>query len=194
MREIGQIVRLQVQRSSLKQGDGKIRRYVPDPIRPVPALLLTARGVIGIDGDDRIVDVHNSEHPASRNRGGENGISFGFTGHYAEMREVFDEQLVDGVAGENILIAYDGRLAESAFGGGCVIQTGDGRAATLERIIWAPPCVEFTRFALQFPEDQRPDRRVTEGLQTLSDGLRGFYASYHGDPVRIAVGDRVFIN
>lgn len=191
--EIGRITLLQVQRSSLKQGEGKDRRYVPDPITPVPALLVTEQGVIGLDGEREIIDVHNSDHPTSKNRGGENGISLGFTGHYDKMRSVFGEHLTDGLAGENIVIARDERLYEDDFAAGCSILARDGQLVKLEGIIWAPPCVEFTRFALRFPEDERPDRRVTEGLQVLSEGLRGFYASYRGAPVRIAVGDPVFL-
>jgi hypothetical protein len=193
MKEIGEIVLLQVQRSSLKQGERNQRRYVPDPIVRVPELLITESGVVGLNGTGEIVDVHNLEHPESKNRGGENGISVGFTSHYVEMRQRFGSHLSDGIAGENLIVACDQRLYEDAFARGCTIVRADGKQIQLVDLIWAPPCVEFTRFALRFPEDQRPDLRVTEGLQTLSDGLRGFYARYAGEAKTIAVGDRVFI-
>ena len=74
MRLIGTIVRLQVQESSLKVGD-KPRRYDPAPIRSVPALRVSPAGVVGLaESGESILDVHHHDHPASKNRGGENGI------------------------------------------------------------------------------------------------------------------------
>ena len=74
MRLIGTIVRLQIQESSLKVGD-RPRRYDPVPIRSVPALRVSTAGVVGLaKNGETIVDVHHDDHPASKNRGGENGI------------------------------------------------------------------------------------------------------------------------
>src|SRR3954471_6610206 len=102
---MGTIVRLQVQESSLKVGT-KPRRYEPAPIRSVPALRISVAGVVGlVQNGQAIVDVHHHDHPASKNRGGKNGISLGFTTHYRAMRNQFGEHLPDGIAGENILIA-----------------------------------------------------------------------------------------
>lgn len=57
----------------------------------------------------------------------------------------------------------------------------------------AVPCVEFTRWAMRYPEDARPDLTVTENVRFLDDGMRGFYAAYDGQPVTVALGDRVFV-
>jgi hypothetical protein len=191
---IGTIVRLQVQESSLKVGD-KPRRYDPAPLRSVPAISLSPAGVVGLVEDgETIVDVHHHDHPASKNRGGENGISLGFTPHYLAMRQRFGQHLADGIAGENILIAVDQRFQEEDLASGVVIEGADGRRLELRQVIVAAPCVEFSRYALKFPDGARPDATVTEALRFLDAGMRGFYATYAGEPAVVAVGARVLLS
>lgn len=194
MQEIGPIVRLQVQASSLKVGERLRRRYDPAPIRSVPALRLDGRGTVGQTawGED-IEDVHHQDHPASKNRGGSNGVSLCFTAHYDAMRERFGPHLADGLAGENILIQTDQLLGEDDLAPGLMVQTTDGQQIALERIIVAAPCVEFGRWALNYPDDARPDRSVADAVAFLADGMRGYYAVYDGLPATIQVGDRVFV-
>jgi len=195
MRLIGPIVRLQVQVASLKVGKLRWRHYDPEGLRCVPSLEINDGGVQGwTAGEEPLADVHHRDHPASKNRGGENGISVGFTSRYDAMRRRFGDHLTDGIAGENILVATDTLLTEADLAAGLVIATADGREIHLKDAFPAAPCVEFSRYALRFPEDARPDETVTEALRFLSDGMRGFYASYHGPAERIALGDRVFLS
>jgi hypothetical protein len=192
MEEIGTVVRLQLQTSSLKVGD-RPRRYDPTPIRAVPELSLAPEGVSAVDGAGRMtLDVHNATHPASKNRI-DNGVSLGFTSHYLKMRERFGDLLEDGIAGENILIASNRAFTESDLATGVVIVADDGRRIVLSDVIVAAPCVEFTRFAMRFPDDARPDPTVTTALQFLHNGMRGFYASFDGEMAEIKLGDRVFL-
>jgi hypothetical protein len=194
VRLIGTIVRLQVQESSLKVGD-KPRRYDPAPIQSVPALSVSSAGVVGLAKKGQsIVDVHNHDHPASKNRRGENGISIGFTGHYRVMRQRFGQHLADGIAGENILIEVDRQLLVEDLAGGVVIEGASERRLELRPVIVAAPCVEFTRYALNFPDGARPDATVTEALRFLDAGMRGFYATYSGEPAVIEIGARVFLS
>jgi hypothetical protein len=194
MRLIGSIVRLQVQETSLKVGKLRWRHYDPRGLRSVPVLEVSDGGVQGWTSDDRpIADVHHRDHPASKNRGGENGISIGFTSHYGRMRERFDDHLTDGIAGENILVEADDVLSASDLASGVVIATADGRELHLDEVFPAAPCVEFSRFALRFPAGARPDETVTDAVRFLTDGMRGYYASYRGPAARIAIGDRVFL-
>jgi hypothetical protein len=194
VRLIGTIVRLQVQESSLKVGD-KPRRYDPAPIQSVPALSVSSAGVVGLaENEQSIVDVHNHDHPASKNRRGENGISIGFTGHYRVMRQRFGQHLADGIAGENILIEVDRQFQEEELAGGVVVEATGGKQLELRPVIVAAPCVEFSRYALQFPDDARPDTTVTEALRFLDAGMRGFYATYGGEPAVVEVGAQVFLN
>ena len=195
MRVIGSIVRLQVQEVSLKVAGPRWRRYDPAGLRSVRVLELNDGGVRGwTDESAPLDDVHHRDHPSSKNRGGENGISVGFTSHYCAMRERFGNHLGDGIAGENILVETDALLTESELAGGIVVMTADGREIRLDRIFPAAPCVEFSRYALQFPDDARPDETVAEALRFLNDGTRGYYASYHGPTTRISLGDRVLLS
>jgi hypothetical protein len=197
MRLLGEIVKLQVQTASLKVDTPRHRRYDPSPLREVASMTLSENGVTGWTEDGReLEDVHNLTHPETKNRDGINGISFGFDAHYDAMRTRFDGHLTDGIAGENILVA----LADPAtifqaeeFLAGVAIETAAG-IVRLENVIVAAPCVEFTRFAMRYPDHARPDRTVTEALQFLDDGMRGFYAAYHGPEARISLGNQVFLD
>jgi hypothetical protein len=193
VRLIGTIVRLQVQESSLKVGN-KPRRYDPAPIQSVPALSVSAAGVVGLaEHGGTIVDVHHHYHPTSKNRGGENGISLGFTGHYLAMRRRFGQHLTDGIAGENILIEADRQFQVEELAAGVIVEGADGRLLELRPLIVAAPCVEFSRYALKFRDDARPDATVTEALRFLDAGMRGFYATYTGEPAVVEIGTRVFL-
>jgi hypothetical protein len=193
MRFIGVIRRLQVQTTSLKVGERPHRSYDPAGICVVPKLSIAESGVIGwSDAGERIDDVHHRDHPATKNRGN-NAISVGFTSHYAEIREAYGEHVADGIAGENILIEQDQLIGEEDLSNGIAIETAGGSLVQLDNLIIATPCVEFSRFAMRFPEDARPDETVTQTLQFLNDGMRGYYASYTGPEVEINIGDRVFV-
>jgi hypothetical protein len=194
VRLIGTIVRLQVQESSLKVGS-KPRRYDPAPLRSVPAISLSPAGVVGLaEHGEAIVDVHHHDHPTSKNRGGENGISLGFTGHYLAMRQRFGQHLADGIAGENILIEADRQFHVEELANGVVVEGAGGRPLELRPVIVAAPCVEFSRYALKFPDGARPDATVTEALRFLDAGMRGFYATYEGEPAVVEIGARVFLS
>ena len=194
VRYIGTIVRLQIQDSSLKVGS-KPRRYDPAPIRSVPALSLSPAGVVGhAENGETIVDVHHHDHPSSKNRDGENGTSLGFTAHYVAMRKRFGQHLRDGIAGENILIEVDRQFPVEDLASGVVIEGAGGRRLELRPVIVAAPCVEFARYALKFPDATRPDATVTEALRFLDAGMRGFYATYAGEPAVVEIGARVYLS
>jgi hypothetical protein len=192
MHFIGVICRLQVQKTSLKVGKAPRRSYDPASICVVPKLSITEGGVIGwSDINEQVDDVHHRDHPATKNRG-DNAISIGFTSHYDEIRKAYGEHVIDGIAGENILIEQEQVIGEKDLSNGIAIETSGGSLVQLDNLIVATPCVEFSRFAMQFPEDARPDETVTETLQFLNDGMRGYYAAYAGPEVEIDIGNRVF--
>jgi hypothetical protein len=156
---------------------------------------LDAGGVTGIDDEtgEPIPDVHHRDHPLSRFRG-ENGVSLGFTSHYGLMREHFGDHLHDGIAGESILIATERRIPADLLAEGVVVMTGSGTIA-IDAVQVAAPCVEFSKFALNFPPQQQADARVTGALQFLHHGLRGFYGTtgtINGDAV-MTTGDLVYL-
>jgi hypothetical protein len=216
MRLAGTIARLQVQRSSLKLGERPRRWYDPAPLTPVVALELEAGGVVGIAEDgERIVDVHHRRHPESR-YGNANGLSLGFTSHYARMRQRFGERIVDGIAGENVLVRTEEEFFHEDLPAALIVETSTGPAKLVgARVI--EPCVEFSRYALELvgppghdlptpvehyadgasagdaPAPGRPDPRVKETLVFLRRGLRGYCATYAGGPTVLRVGDRLLL-
>ena len=195
MRQIGKIKQLQVQRSSLKRGVKPARYYDPSPIQIVEQLLLAPEGVIGVTAEgERILDVHNSTHPESKNDGGVNGISFGLTSHYQAMRAKFGPHLSDGCAGENILLEAQEEVNLEALGKRVAIQDQvSGMLLYLEQLIVAVPCVEFSYFALNglMPV---PAEVLRDTLIFLNDGQRGFYASFAGEePFALRAGANVFV-
>src|SRR5438034_11710962 len=105
MRDVGRIVRLQIQRSSLKTGEKPTRVYDPAPLLVVDRLALGPDGVLGEGSDGSwLVDVHHRAHPRTKNEDGAHGVSLGFTSHYALMRDRFGERITLGCAGENIIV------------------------------------------------------------------------------------------
>lgn len=100
MELIGRAIRLQIQRSRLKPGPATTRVYDPAPLLEVSQLAITPRGVTG----DGIIDVHNTDHPDTRNVKLLNGISVMTTSRYRALRAAYGEHLVDGIAGESLLL------------------------------------------------------------------------------------------
>ena len=190
MELLGPIVRLQVQTSGLKVGERPYRRYDPAPIQGVARLAISSAGVTGWTADgERLEDVHHEAHPTSKNRGG-NAVSICFTSHYGAMRRRFGTHLVDGVAGENVLIATgvsgggsfaDGELTDSRL----IVETDSGRVE-LADLACAEPCVEFARFALGRDGD------TEDALRFLRRGMRGYYAASPGEGI-VEVGDLVYL-
>ena len=195
MRKLGTIVRLQVQLDSIKSGKKPNERYTPEPnLTSVPVLRLNSDGVHGVtDTGDILADVHNRTHPHSKFRG-DNGVSVLFTGHYASMRNRFGEHVTDGIAGETILVEHDGTVTIDDIRAGIVIL-GDGSEIAIGPWEIAHACAPFSKYCLKFPEGAKPDKRITETLQFLENGTRGFVAVYpDGLPeAEIRLGDAVYL-
>jgi hypothetical protein len=165
MELIGTVIRLQVQRSRLKPGPAATRLYDPAPITEVQQLDIGPRGVTG----DGILDVHHADHPDTRNVKLLNGVSLMTASRYRALRATYGEHLVDGIAGESVLLDTE-HLDD--LSGGLVLETDDGRIEF--ESIPAPPCVEFSRFALgRGAGDVGPEVMAT--LEDLDGGARGYY-------------------
>jgi hypothetical protein len=191
---LGPIVRLQVQISSLKNGEGNQRRFDLDGLRSVSSVEIDDGGVWGIANDgSRLADVHHRDHPQSKIRGTLNGISVGFTSHYDAMRERFGDHMTNGVAAESILIDHGQIISESDLANGIYVQDRAGQLLHLVEFAIAEPCAPFSRWSLRYPEDKRPDRTVTETLRFLNNGMRGYYCRYIGETRRVSVGDQAFL-
>lgn len=175
---LGAVVRLQVQRSRLKPSGV----YDPSPLLEVPALEVGPRGVVGLTESGPVLDVHHADHPDSRNRRLANGLSLLPRAHYDRMRARFGAHLVDGIAGESLLLDTPGPW--DALTGDLVLETEDGGLLRLTGAVPAAPCVAFTRFCL------RSDEGIEEALEELDHGTRGFYVSVEGEG-RIEAGARL---
>ncbi len=186
MRELGRLVRLQIQRSTLKTGVKPERRYDPAPILSVVRLALSPDGVMGAADGSWIVDVHHRAHPATKNEDGLHGVSVGFTGHYAAMRERFGPHLVTGCAGENLIAETPGRLSLDDVARGLVIVGPGGQERARLRVLQvAHPCRPFTAWA---QGSNSESATLKENLQFLEDGMRGFYCTALGAG-EVEVGD-----
>lgn len=185
------IVRLQIQTGPMKIGKAPLREYRTDALRQVDRLLIDERGSHGewaADGGiQRAIDVHHRDHPQSRNRKGGAGISVLGTGDYDVLRERYGSHLVDGAAGESVLVDAAAGLADLDFPAGFTIRTTDGRL-DFDRARVADPCVEFSRFCLGEPPSPQVSDDVRQALIDLDDGHRGYRAAATA-PGTIAVGD-----
>ena len=163
---IGTVIRLQVQRSRLKPGPAATRLYDPTPLQQVTSLEVTPRGVVG----DGILDVHHADHPDTRNVKLRNGLSVMTVSRYLALRARYGAHLVDGVAGESVLLDTEDL---DDLSGQLLL---DGVEFASEP---APPCVEFTRFVLgRGAGDVGPEVLAT--LAELGDGARGYYLATTG--------------
>jgi len=190
MREIGPIVRLQIQRSALKTGAKPDRTFSPAPLLPVERLWVTPAGVLGAGPDGSwLVDVHHRDHPASRNEDGGHGVSVGFTAHYDRMQERFGERITLGCAGENLIAGAAGVLSHDDLLHGLAVLGPDGTEHLRLRVLEvARPCRPFTGWALG---RQVEPAVLKESLQFLDGGMRGYYCVAAGS-AEIAVGDLLF--
>lgn len=187
MRQIGIVKRVQIQRGPLK-AEGF---YNPAPLLVVDSLALSPEGVIGLLADGaEWIDAHHAQHPQTRYRG-MNPISVSFSGHYAYMRERFGGHMVEGIAGENILVeAVSPRFMIEDLGKRLAFQNeAGGELVYLDDLLAAPPCAPFSQFALQ--DAAPPAPRLKETLQCLDHGIRGFYGAVQ-QPGTIRAGDVVY--
>jgi len=189
MHQVGTIVRLQIQRASLKTGEKPNRVYDPAPILAVDRLAVSPDGVLGGGQEGGwLVDVHHRAHPSTKNEDGLHGVSVGFTSHYTLMRDRFGKRIAPGCAGENILAEADRRLTLADLEVGLAIIGPDGLERLRLRVLQvAHPCRPFTGWAL----GGRVEADVLKShLQFLDEGMRGFYCVGEGTGL-IEVGDRL---
>jgi hypothetical protein len=192
--EIGRIVRLQVQTASLKLGERPNRVYDPSPLREVPCLRLTPRGAAGVRDGAPLLDVHHGDHPATKWEAGREA-SFGFTSHYGRMRDEYGGHLVNGCAGENVLVESTEvwTLEDLTRSAGLAFRGAEsGSLLRLANVTVAEPCVEFSRFAIRTRAPEASPQELKPVLQFLSEGTRGYVFTPESDG-EVAIGDRLVI-
>jgi hypothetical protein len=187
MREIGRVVKLQVQTGPLKQGP-KREQYLPVNLLEVPVLEITERGVVGWQGETAIMDVHHRDHPRTTGNKSHT-LSFNFTSHYEVIRGRYGDHIFTGCGGDNLVFAAADAITLADFQGELVLETQDGRRGRVLPPTIATPCLSYGRYILNHPAPT--PAQLKETLQFLQDGQRGFYADWQGPPVRIRPGDRL---
>ena len=189
--ELGRIVRLQVQRSSLKATSPDGKYYDPEPLLAVDEIVVDERGARAESPNGPLLDVHNALHPQTKNRNNINPLSIGFVGHYGQIRQRYGSHVVNGIAGENILVDATNVVDLPTVTPGFVITGDEGRRVELNNVSVAHPCVEFSRFVMN--DRTAPARAVSDVLRFLDGGIRGFYAVAAEGRHQIRVGDTVFV-
>jgi hypothetical protein len=186
------IVRLQVQREPLKPGRAPLRRYDPAAIVPVHSMTVGPRGVQGVATDGaRILDVHHQDHPKSRDRRGKAGILFMGTGDYDALRRRYGDHVIDGIAGETVLLDVPAGLAGRRLPKTVTVLTAAG-PVELRAVRPADPCIEFSRFCLRREVSPDVDDVLRQTLIDLDGGARGYRCIATTD-CTISIGDGVSI-
>lgn len=195
MQKIGQVKFVQVQKNNLKSNEGTpTSSFSPQAIEHMAYLRLSADGIIGVRADDtNVIDVHHTMHSTSRNTGS-NGISAGFTPHYAAIQARFGQHVMVGAGGENIMIETAERFPPEYIGRQLVIQSSATQKETYFTVNRSvAPCQEFSKFCTQNP--QLGGAEMKETLQFLSDGQRGMMLALAPDQGHIIIqaGDVVYL-
>ncbi len=200
VRPIGEVSLVQLQPIGLiiDVPEPALVRSVYDASRRVEVdrLEITPRGIEAtLPTGERVLDIHHLDHP-DKAYDEDDLICVGFSAHYDAMRREFGAHMVDGIAGENILIEYSDEVWPEDLGKRLGIENQDtGEVAILEMVHFAEPCVEFSRFCIQRQQEDVSGRRLGEILRFLGKGRRGFLLVLNGDldVVTVRPGDKVFL-
>ena len=88
-------------------------------------LQITSKGIESTTTKgEQVLDIHHIDHP-DKAYGGDDLVCIGFTSHYDAMREQFGEHMVDGIAGENIIIENDQEVWLEDLGRQIAIENGE---------------------------------------------------------------------
>jgi hypothetical protein len=195
MQEIGRVKLVQLQPSGLiiETGSG----YFYDATRrlEVDRLEITSLGIEATNQEgEHVLDIHHISHP-DKAYDNDDLVCIGFTPHYEAMRAHFGEHMVDGIAGENIIIETDEEVWLQDLGQGIAIENQDTKSKTrLDMINFASPCQEFSHFAMKSKDAKLPANELKATLQFLGNGRRGFLLVMREGQATAVVrqGDRVF--
>ena len=111
------------------------------------------------------------------------------TGDYLALRERYGQHVVDGIAGETILLDAPAGFAGGDLPVSVTVNTADGPLELLG-VRPADPCVEFSRFCLRQEPSAVVGDDVQETMVMLDGGARGYRSSAAGEGI-IALGDTV---
>lgn len=169
-----------------------------DPSRRVVVdnLQISPLGIESITPDgEHVLDIHHIDHP-DKKYDNDDLVCIGFSSHYAAMRARFGEHMVDGVAGENIIIQAEKEIWPEELGQRIGFESSEtGDITFLDVVKFAAPCEEFSHFAAQSQHQRLPAAELKATLQFLGNGRRGYLLvlSDGQEPVIVQPQDRVFV-
>lgn len=162
----------------------------------VDRLEITPSGIEAtLPSGERVLDIHHLDHP-DKAYDDDDLVCVGFTSHYDAMRTEFGQHMVNGIAGENIIIDFPEEIWPEDLGQVLTIENQDtGRLARLNLVSFAAPCVEFSQFSVQDQHEEIPTDRLRKILRFLGRGRRGFLFVLDDtiDVVTVRAGDKVVI-
>jgi len=195
-REIGAVKLVQLQPSGLIIETPSGYFYDASRRVEVDQLLITSKGIEATTpGGEHVLDIHHMDHP-NKEYDDDDLVCIGFTSHYNAMRTHFGDHMVDGIAGENIIIDFDQEVWPEDLGQRIAIENAEtGQLALLDMESFAAPCQEFSHFAAQSQDEKLPADELKSILQFLGNGRRGFLLVLSKDQGEVTVkpGDKVFV-
>ncbi|MBL7161681.1 MAG: MOSC domain-containing protein [Anaerolineales bacterium] len=195
-RELGSVKLVQVQPSGLIIETPSGYFYDVSRRVEVKRLMITSLGIEATTPNGKhVLDIHHINHP-DKAYDDDDLVSIGFTSHYEAMRERFGEHMVDGSAGENIIIEYADEVWVDDLGEQIAIESVEtGQRALLDFVSFAPPCEEFSHFVAQSQHERLPAAELKSTLQFLNNGRRGFLLllSEGQESATVQAGDKVFV-
>jgi len=175
MRELGKVKLVQLQPSGLIIETPSGYFYDASRRLEVDRLLITTKGIEATTPNgEHFLDIHHLDHP-DKAYDDDDLVSIGFTSHYEAMRARFGKHMVDGIAGENIIIEYEKEVWTDDLGPQIAIESTDTEHRTLlDLVSFTAPCDEFSHFASQSQDKRLPAAKLKATIQFLNNGRRGF--------------------
>ena len=195
LHELGRVKLVQVQPTGLIIETPSGSFYDATRRVEVDRLLITSKGIEATTPEgEHVLDIHHIDHP-DKAYGNNDLISIGFTAHYDAMRARFGKHMVDGIAGENIIIEYGEEVWPKDLEQQIAIENKEtGHRTLLDVVRFAAPCDEFSHFAARSQQERLPAAELKAALQFLTNGRRGFLLVLIDgqEAATVQPGDRVF--
>jgi hypothetical protein len=196
MRELGRVKLVQVQPSGLIIETPSGYFYDVSRRLEVDSLKITSLGIEATTPEgEEVLDIHHISHP-DKAYDDDDLVCIGFTSHYEAMRARFGEHMVDGAAGENIIIESAEEIWPEDLGQGIAIENQESsKLVILDLVSFAAPCNEFSHFVNNSQNERLPADKLKDTLQFLGNGRRGFLLVLRDGQESAVVqgGDKVFV-
>ena len=194
--QIGKVKLTQLQPTGLIIDTPSGEYYDTSRLVVVDQLRITPLGVEATTAEgEHVLDIHHINHPGKA-YDKDDLICIGFTSHYKAMRDNFGDHMVDGIAGENIIIEFEEEIWPEDIGQKIAIEnTNTGKLVLLNLVRFAAPCSTFSHYAAQSQHEKLPADQLKSVLQFLGNGRRGFLflLSDHQEDAFVQPGDKVYL-